>query len=303
MSGLISERHSQAFHQLLDAVSPSLYQYTQDGRRYKKATQILHDTASRAINARLAQLKREITEGSYQAEKYPALVDILLISHLKNPAEFTMQNVMDEVQTFIFAGHDTSGLALASTLQLVGEHPEVLRKIHQELDEVFGCNRDELSDVTMEQLAQLNYMECVIKEATRLHAIAPMFYREIRSPTDVAGHTLPAGTLIVISVLLSHYSHENWSPDPEAFRPERWEREEAKGRNRYAFLTFSAGPRNCIGTKFAMLEMKLVLAKLFYKYSVTSLQARDKLKFNLEITFKYATPIGIKFEKRDNHCN
>lgn len=179
---------------------------------------------------------------------------------------------------------------------MLGLYPEEQQKVHEELDSVFGedCERP----FTMEDLRELKYLECVIKESLRLFPSVPFFGRKTTETTTIAGHEVPAGATVAAIVYMIHRDPNHW-PEPEVFRPDRFLAANCNGRHPYAFIPFSAGPRNCIGQKFAIQEEKAVLASLFRKYKVTSLKPRDKLRLQASLILKSQEPIPVKLELRD----
>lgn len=97
---------------------------------------------------------------------------------------------------------------------------------------------------------------------------------------------------------LVHRQPQYW-PDPERFIPERFLPEQSKGRHPYAFIPFSAGVRNCVGQRYAMLEMKSILACIFREYKVKSLEPRDRMILHLpSLVLKNQVPFSVKLEKR-----
>ncbi|GFT47200.1 cytochrome P450 4V2 [Nephila pilipes] len=120
-------------------------------------------------------------------------------------------------------------------------------------------------------------------------------------PCDVfeVGHEVPSGSTCLI--LISEIHHDpDYFPEPEKFIPERFLTENSEGRHPYAFIPFSAGPRNCIGQKFGMMELKVVLANILRKFHVTSLDPKDKVIFTNSMTLRNVKPLRLRFELR-NH--
>lgn len=155
------------------------------------------------------------------------------------------------------AGHGTSAHALTWTLFLLSQHPQITADLVDELEAVLQG-----SPPTLEQLSQLPLLERVVKESLRIITPVPWNGRVTSQATEIGGYSLPAGTEVFVSIYHTHHMKEIY-PEPEEFRPERWETIEP---NSYEYNPFSAGPRICIGAAFAKMEIKIVLAMLLQRF-------------------------------------
>jgi len=158
----------------------------------------------------------------------------------------------DELVTLLFAGHETTASALAWALYWITYLPEVQEKL---LAEVAGV--DAQADPVA--IARLPYLSAICQETLRLYPIAiGAFPRVVKQPMDIAGYGLEPGTVVVPSIYLAHHRSSVY-PEPQQFRPERFlERQYSP----YEYLPFGGGDRRCIGSAFALFEMKLVLFEL-----------------------------------------
>ena len=156
---------------------------------------------------------------------------------------------------------------------------------------------DETRTFTMDDLRDLQYLECVIKEALRLYPSVPYYGRKTEETEFLMGYEIPANCTLAIVPFVTHRDPRHW-PDPEVFNPGRFLPENSRNRHPFAYIPFSAGSRNCIGQKFALLEEKAVLASLFRHYKVRSLTSRDKLRLLPALLLKSRNPLGMKLEKR-----
>lgn len=163
------------------------------------------------------------------------------------------------------AGHETSTNALAWTLFLLGEHPQVAEELVEELEGVLHG-----SPPTVDQLGKLPLLEGVVKESMRVLPPVPLHPRVVAEDTELAGHFLPAQTELFLSIFHMHHDAAVF-PNPQRFDPSRWSKIKPSV---YEYNPFSAGPRMCIGAGFAMMEIKIALAMLLQRFRVERVSAR-----------------------------
>lgn len=199
-------------------------------------------------------LYAEIAERRAEAAETKNRTDILtLLLGARDAAGQPLSDVelRDELLTLLFAGHETTASALAWALYWIAVQPEVHSRLLAELT-ALEAEPDPMA------IARLPYLSAVCQETLRLYPIAiSAFPRVVMQPVVLAGYALEPGTVIMPSIYLAHHRAAVY-PEPKQFRPERFlERQFSP----YEFLPFGGGDRRCIGSAFAMLEMKLVLAQ------------------------------------------
>jgi cytochrome P450 len=191
------------------------------------------------------------------------LLGMLMAAREEATAEgLSESQLIDEVKTIFFAGHETTALVLGWTLYLLSIHPEIEKRVCAELEGELGG-----AAATLESLGRLTYLDRVLSEATRLYPPTWVFARDARKADEIAGHPIPAGSTILISPFASHHNPRYWR-NPEGFDPERFSERNAGAIVPHTFLPFGAGPRHCIGSHFALLEMKAILATVLQKYEL-----------------------------------
>lgn len=181
------------------------------------------------------------------------------------------------------------------TCFLIASHPDVQRKLHDELDRVFAD--DPTRSCTKQDLDELEYLECVIKESLRLLPSVPFIAREIQQDFVYKNHRLVKGTTAVLFIYFIHRDPEQF-PNPNQFNPDRFLSENEPKHLPYAYIPFSAGSRNCIGQRFALLEEKLVLSSILRQYRLKTRQTLDDLHLSFEIILRANQSTRIELEKR-----
>ncbi|MBY0525097.1 MAG: cytochrome P450 [Gemmataceae bacterium] len=172
----------------------------------------------------------------------------------------TDAQVRDEAVTLFMAGHETTGAALTWTWYVLAQHPEAEAKVHAEVEAVVGNRRPEAADIP-----RLEYLRQVVSESLRLY---PPFWVLRRIAVDeyqVGDYTVPAGTVILLNTWALHHD-PRWYPEPWRFDPARMSAEAIAGRDRYTYVPFAAGPRECIGEHFAWMELILVIATVCQRW-------------------------------------
>ncbi|XP_022219091.1 probable cytochrome P450 4d14 [Drosophila obscura] len=261
----------------------------------------MQDFTNSVISERRDLLQKSIAEGTYEAsnatplddvgqKRRMALLDVLLQSSIDG-APLSNEDIREEVDTFMFEGHDTTTSSIAFTSYLLARHPEVQARVFQELRDVLGDDKD--APVNIQQLGELKYLECVIKESLRLFPSVPIIGRHIVEDTLLDGKLIPAKTDVMILIYHAHRDPD-YFPEPHKFVPERFSLERKGEINPFAYTPFSAGPRNCIGQKFAMLEMKSTISKLLRHFELLPLGEDVQLVLNLILRSTTGINVGIK---------
>jgi cytochrome P450 len=201
--------------------------------------------------------------------------------------------VRDEAITMLMAGHETTAVALTMALYLLSQDPNAEARLQAELDGVLGDRSPALVDVP-----QLEYTRAVVLEAMRLHPPAWSFGREALVDTEVGPYRVARGTQLWLSPWLTHRD-PRWFADPLAFRPERWLGGDLeRSLPDCAYLPFSAGPRVCIGKRFAELEAILVLAAIARRYALR-LRPGETLRLDPSITLRPRGGLGMVATARE----
>ncbi|XP_052687181.1 cytochrome P450 4V2-like isoform X1 [Crassostrea angulata] len=262
-----------------------LYNTIGYGKEHDRCLKILHDFTLKVIKEKMdavsdassnsmeEMLNQHSDEDVYRGKgQRLAFLDMLLCT-ADDGSHLSMEGIREEVDTFMFEGHDTTAAAMNWAVHLIGANPDVQAKVHEEMDQIFGGSDRPAS---MNDLKEMRYLECCIKEALRLFPSVPFFGRKLTEDCKFGEYSIPKDTTVII-IPPGLHRDERYFPDPEKFDPNRFLPENSLKRHPYCYIPFSAGPRNCIGQKFAILEEKVMLSNIFRNFTVTSKQSREEL--------------------------
>ena len=197
------------------------------------------------------------------------------------------RQVRDECMTMLVAGHETSGLAFMYTFYLLARHPEIERRVRQEIQTVLNGRR-----VTASNLPLLPLTTYAIKEALRLYPPAWMTARVLLERAQIGDYSLPEGSALIFSPWVTHRDPDVFE-NPEAFDPDRWSPERSKGIPKFAFFPFGAGPRSCIGHHFATMELGLIVTTLLQRCSF-ELVSEEEVRLGVSVTLRPANAVEAR---------
>ncbi|XP_072031382.1 cytochrome P450 4F4-like isoform X2 [Amphiura filiformis] len=248
-----------------------IYRLSSSGRQFFKHCRRVHEKAEEFIRnrrnelARLAKNDKEDQAG--KKRRYLDFLDVLIQARDEDGNGLKDLEIREEVDTFLFEGHDTTASGVSWCLYNLARFPQFQQKCRDEVNELLTSkNKEELD---WDDLNQLPFLTMFIKESLRFHPPVPGVARTlIKDITLPNGVFLPKGTSVGLSVLSTHHHPLYWD-DPEVFDPYRFTPENNAKRHSHAFIPFSAGPRNCIGQHFAMNELKIVAAMTLRRFMIT----------------------------------
>jgi cytochrome P450 len=192
------------------------------------------------------------------------------------------EGVLDELVTFMLAGHETTATALTWSWYLLAQNPKVESRLHEELDSA-------PEEITLENLPQLKYTAMLFQEAMRLYPPALAFARRSEEDLDLAGYSIPKGASVFMSPYVTQ-RNPAYFEDPLAFRPERWLDDTGP---KFAYFPFGGGAKMCIGEPFARLEGVLALALLARRWRLESID-REAAGIGPGFLLRPDKPIGMR---------
>ena len=239
--------------------------------RYTKAKAEL----SRAIDDELDDRKRSRDAGE-------DILSLLANATYEDGSSITRQHIQDELQTFLFAGHETSALAMTWAMYHLHTHPETLTKLRQELKSV--------PDEDAAQLAQVPYLKAVVQETLRMNPIVTEVIRVLKQPLTLGSYQIPAGYGVAPAAAIAHYNVETY-PEPDRFRPERFLE---RSFSPFEYMPFGGGSRRCIGAAFAGFEMAIVLGTLLKRFEFQLLETAPVVPVRRNVTLGPSTGVRMK---------
>ncbi|KAG8132368.1 hypothetical protein E2320_010233 [Naja naja] len=221
--------------------SDFLYSYTPSGQRFKQACELAHRHTEKVIEERKKSLRNERELEKIQKKRHLDFLDILLCAKYEDGTGLSDEDLRAEVDTFMFAGHDTTASGLSWLLYIMAKHLEHQQKCREEVKEILG-DREDIQD----DLGKMTYSTMCIKESLRIYSPVPRVSRKLSKPiTFFDGCTLPEDIIVEVDIYSLHKNPSIW-PEPFEYDP----------------------MRNCIGQQFAMNELKIALALILLRFKL-----------------------------------
>jgi len=209
---------------------------------------------------------RKLIRGKKEKLEKNELIDIDILSVALESGGFTEENLVDQMMTFLAAGHETTATAMTWAIYMLCLNPDVQTKLRAEIIEKLP-SVDEDSNVTSQQIDHMTYLNAVCNEVLRYYAPVPLTIRDAVRNTTILEQHVPKGTRIMLVPWAINKDEALWGPDARKFNPDRWLPSETNthaanggAASTYSYLTFLHGPRSCIGQAFAKAEFACLLA-------------------------------------------
>jgi cytochrome P450 len=225
---------------------------TGDNRRFNSAMQMLND--------RISEIVERKRQSGAAGDSF--LATLMNARDAETGAAMSDRQLHEEILGMMQQGHDTVGEALAWTWYLLSLHPEIERKLHDEVVREIGDRVPTVAD-----LPQLAYTAMILHESMRLYPPVWVIPRDAINDDTIGGCRVPAGSTILLSPYLTHRHPRFWE-NTEAFDPDRFLPERSRERPRHAYFPFGGGPRLCMGVDMAMMEMMLIMVMIVQRFRI-----------------------------------
>lgn len=211
-----------------------------------------------------------------------------VVSHLiENEVGWSETEIRDEMVTLLMAGHETTALALTFTGHLLGRHPEIMSRV---TETVRGLEDENF----VEELALCSELDRVVKESLRIYPPVFGVFREPLEDDVLGGYRISSGSILALNQWVVHRDSQFFER-PEEFRPGRWTDEFEESLSPGEYFPFAAGPRRCLGDRFALLEAKLILAMILREFRIESVADRP-LPVVPSLTTQPKHPVRLRLE-------
>ncbi|XP_011881550.1 PREDICTED: cytochrome P450 4g15 [Vollenhovia emeryi] len=237
----------------------------------------------------------DVDDNDVGEKKRKAFLDLLMEAG-QNGSILTDEEVKEQVDTIMFEGHDTTAAASSFFLSIMGCHPDIQEKVIQELDDIFG---DSDRPATFQDTLEMKYLERCLMETLRMYPPVPVIARKVNNDLKLASgdYTVPAGTTVIVTTFKMHRQPHIY-PNPDVFDPDNFLPEKTANRHYYAFVPFSAGPRSCVGRKYAILKLKIILSTIMRNFRVKSDIKESDFRLQADIILKRAEGFKIRLQPR-----
>lgn len=212
--------------------------------------------------------------------------------------EMTENQMKEHIFTIGGAGYETTGTASAHCILFLALHPEIQEKAYQEILSVFPFDS---TPITHQSMSQLSHVERIMKESLRLSPTVHAIARQATEDFEMSpGEIVRKGSIFVINIYALHRRIDLWGDDANKFNPDRFTHDNFSEKQQKSYIPFSAGKRNCIGYRYALVSFKIMLLKLLRNFKFSTTLKLSEIQFNRQIALKLVGKHLVQIEKR-NH--
>lgn len=258
-----------------------LYKFSEDGKEFYSRLHEVQKFVNEQIKIKKQEYEKEKNLRRGKVIDYSPKGSILLHQLLEH-GEWTDDELREHALTIITTGYETSSLTVCFGLIMLGLYPDVQEKLYRQ---IIIVSENESVD---EDLQKLDYLDMVVKETLRLYPVASLLFRKTESDVLMGKYLIPKGAAVSMNIYALHRDPSQYE-NPNKFNPDNFLPEKVAKRHPYSYCPFGGGLRRCIGYKFAMMSVKIMLAKILRKYKVECDYKNEddmELRFNMSIKSK-----------------
>uniref|UniRef100_A0A182X361 Uncharacterized protein n=1 Tax=Anopheles quadriannulatus TaxID=34691 RepID=A0A182X361_ANOQN len=291
---------SRLFNVLL--YSDLLFTLTQRYREMQKVRVKLEHVVNPILYGKRERIAKQKLENAHSEDEEHYRKPMVFLDQLlhtqRGGRDLEMQEIENHLYTIIGAGSETTANQVAFILLMLAMHPEVQDRVYEEIVSIYGSAAPDLS---YETISAQTYLEQVIKETMRVYPVAPLIGRETIETVKLGDVIVPSGVTLLINILTLHRNKELWGERAHVFDPDRFDPAlyDAKKQHSFSYIPFGGGPRNCIGYRYGMFAMKIMVTQVLRKYQLsTPLTPTDSLRLSFAVTLKVGTGHSICVKRR-----
>ncbi|XP_047523115.1 probable cytochrome P450 4d20 [Pieris napi] len=256
--------------------------------RKKELKKIIDDTKN---NNRNVDVDLEVILGNKVSDDM-CLLDKFLLSKIYNGEPLPEDMINDEITLVSWTGHYTTTMTMAHTLYSIAKYPEVQKRILEEQQSIY--NKDFTKKPTNTELTDMKYLEATIKESIRTIPTVTKIGRQLKNDLEFKdGRKVPADTTVIV-FYEAVYQDPKTFHEPEKFNPDRF----FEPMHNHAFVPFSAGPRNCLGFRFAWVAMKATISNIIRRYELSLGGPGTEPQFAYRIVTESKNGLQLRLKKR-----
>ncbi|XP_037040925.1 probable cytochrome P450 313a4 [Bradysia coprophila] len=263
----------------------------------KRATAGMRAVVQDIIRKRMIALAS--SDQSHQVEdEYEKRLRIFVDEAIQLTTEqkcFTEDELINESLTILMTGFETSAVSIANTVLMLAMHPQYQEKVYEEIQKI--CPNND-GDVTSEHLKELLFTEQCIKESMRLIPTVPLTSRLATEDFYIGETYVPAGCEVALFLYVLHRNKNVWGNDANIYNPDRFLPERFEKQHPYSYLPYSAGPRNCIGKKYAQIVIRMFIVWLVRNFKFTTDLKFEELSLKWMVVLKANQGYPVRIEKR-----
>ncbi|XP_055600139.1 cytochrome P450 4d2-like [Uranotaenia lowii] len=273
-----------------------IFRFRKMYRRQNVVAKYVQDFSDAIIKQRKEQLLDIMNDQSDNDVHCKTLLDHLLTTK-QNGQHLSDEEIRDDVNTYMLAGHDPTASTASFAIYELSRNADIQQKVYEELVELFGRDLTKIP-LNGRNLHKLKYLDMVIKETLRLYSLIPMIGRRATGDLIIDHKVIPKGTSLLIMIQTMHHDPRLY-PEPKRFDPDRFTDEAISKRHPFSYIPFGAAPRLCVGQKFALVELKLLLILLLadFKFLPCDLENRVQVAVSLNLTTKNGIYVKVQPRK------